>query len=234
MYVHECPYKEREVTTVIETATRGTSVPRTTGCGWRRDIDEATAVFLDVRPRLFQIAHRILGSVCEAEDVLQDVWLRWQRADRRVVANPTAFLVTITSRTAINVARSARMRRETLNLPLMEPAEAALDPAEVAERGEAVESAVLILLQRLSPYERAAYVLREAFDYPYYRIAEILHLRADNTRQLVSRAHAGLASQRDRPVTPAGHRRLHRAFVSAAATGRLTDHETVLVAQAGR
>src|SRR5262249_25573452 len=134
---------------------------------WRRDLDEAACVFLDLRPRLFQIAFRILGNVCEAEDVMQEVWLRWQGTDRTLVVNPTAFLVTVTTRMAINVARSARLRHETLDPVIVEPRDCALDPQEVAERGEAIEHAVLILLERLSPSERAAWVLREAFDYPY-------------------------------------------------------------------
>jgi RNA polymerase sigma-70 factor (ECF subfamily) len=201
---------------------------------WRWDLDDAAWLYLRVRPRLFQIAYRILGSVCEAEDVLQDVWVRWQATDRRVVLNPTAFLVTMTSRMAINVARSARLRRESLDADFRDPTAEGVDPQDAAERGEAVEIAVLILLQRLTPAERAAYVLREAFDYPYPRIAEILKLQAANTRQLVRRAHVGLASQRRRPVTSASHRRLHRAFVSAATTGRLSDLETLLAAEVSR
>ena len=197
---------------------------------WHGELDEAALDFLAVRPQLFQVAYRILGNTWEAEDVLQEVWLRWQRTDRTVVQNPRAFLWTMTSRMAINVARSARFRRETSGAGFPEPEGGGADPQDVAERGEAVELAVLILFERLTPSERAAYVLREAFDYPYQRIAEILQLRSDNTRQLVKRAHDRLASQRRRPVNSDSHRRVHRAFVSAAATGRLADLETVLAA----
>jgi RNA polymerase sigma-70 factor (ECF subfamily) len=197
-------------------------------------LDDAATTYLDLRPRLFSIAYRILGNTCEAEDVLQDVWVRWQATDRDAVLNATAFLVTMTSRMAINVATSARVRRECFDLERTDPAGDAVDPQDVAERSEAVEIAMLILLQRLSPSERAAYLLREAFDYPYPRIAEILQTQAANTRQLVRRAHLGLASQRRRPVTSASHRRLHRAFVSAASSGHFRDLELVLATDAGR
>ena len=199
--------------------------------GWRGDLDEAAVLFLDRRPRLFAIAYRILGNVCEAEDVLQEVWLRWQATDRTVVLNPSAFLATMTSRLAINVVQSARSRHETLDPGFADAGGQERDPADAVENAEAVELAVLVLLERLTASERAAYVLREAFDYPYHRIAEILHLRAANTRQLVKRARDGVVSQRRRPVTSVTHRRLHQAFVSAATTGRLGDLETLLAAE---
>src|SRR6476660_721033 len=131
-------------------------------------LDDAASIFNGLRARLFGIAYRMLGSAAEAEDVVQDTWLRWQATDRSVVLDPTAFLVTTTTRLAINVAQSARARRETYVCPwLPEPVDTSADPALGAERGEALEFAVLLLLERLPPVERAAYVLREAFDYPY-------------------------------------------------------------------
>src|SRR5207244_2112561 len=131
-------------------------------------LDQATSVFTQARPRLFGIAYRMLGSAAEAEDVVQDTWLRWQDADRPAIANPPAYLSLITTRLAINIAKSARSRRETYIGPwLPESLDTGIDPALEAERGEALELALLLLLQRLTPVERAAYILREAFDHPY-------------------------------------------------------------------
>lgn len=193
------------------------------------DLEYATSVFLTARPRLFKVAYRVLGSVCEAEDVMQDVWLRWQRTDRTVVANPPAFLATMTARLAINVAKSARRRHETCVGPwLPDRAGTSVDPQTEAERGEAVEQAVHLLLERLSPSERAAYVLREGFEYPYRQIAEALQLGAANARQLVSRARQRLAADRRQPVTTTTHRRLLQALVAAAGGGDLAELEQLL------
>jgi RNA polymerase sigma-70 factor (ECF subfamily) len=150
-----------------------------------------------VRARLFGIAYRMLGSTAEAEDVVQDVWLRWQMVDRSVVRDAAAFLATTTTRLAINVMQSARSRRETSAGPwLPEPVDTNANPASGAELSEALESAAQILLEKLSPTERAAYVLREAFDYPYRKIAHVLRLKEANTRQLVTRARQHLAGHR--------------------------------------
>lgn len=154
----------------------------------------AEAVFRNARGRMFGIAYRMLGSVSEAEDILQEVWIRWQTYDRSKVQNAQAFLATTTTRLAINVLQSARVRRETYVGPwLPEPVDTSGDPALGAERGEALEVAVLMLLEKLTPTERAAYVLRQAFDYPYEQIAEIIGQTNANVRQLVSRARKHLA-----------------------------------------
>lgn len=151
--------------------------------------DDGLSVFISMRPRLYGIAYRMLGSAVDAEDVVQDAWMRWQTTNRSVVLNAPAFLVTTANRLAINVAESARSRRETyVGLWLPEPVDSTADPRLRAERGEALELAVLLLLEKLTPAERAAYTLREAFDYPYREIAEILQLTEANTRQLVTRA----------------------------------------------
>ena len=195
------------------------------------ELEQAASVFVGVRPRLFEIAYRILASVSEAEDVVQEAWLRWQRTDRSIVLNPTAFLATTTTRLALNVAQSARSRRETYADPwLLERADPRIGPEAHAEQGDAVDHAVLLLLQKLTPPERAAYVLREAFDYPYQRIAEVLNLGAANTRQLVRRAHNHIDDERRRPVNPIMHRRLVMAFGAAAHAGNLTDLEQLLAA----
>ncbi|MER6321885.1 MULTISPECIES: RNA polymerase sigma-70 factor [Streptomyces] len=194
-------------------------------------LEKATEHFVAARPRLFGIAYRVLGSTVEAEDVLQETWLRWQQADRAGVVEPAAFLTTMTTRLSINTARSARVRRETYVGPwLPEPVDTSADPQMGAERAEAVELAVLHLLERLNPVERAAYVLREAFDYPYGQIAEMLETSPANTRQLVSRARKHLAAERGERVGASEHRRLLDVFLTAARTGDLRALEDVLAA----
>ncbi|MFD5281688.1 RNA polymerase sigma-70 factor [Streptomyces rubrogriseus] len=194
-------------------------------------LDQATKDFLSARPQLFGIAYRVLGSAAEAEDIVQETWLRWQSTDRSKVHEPAAFLTTVATRLAINVAQSARVRRESYVGPwLPEPVDTTQDPHLGAERAEAVEMAVLLLLEKLNPVERTAYVLREAFDYPYGRIAEILETTEANTRQLVSRGRKHLAAERKEAVTPTAHRRLLEVFLSAARTGDLSGLEDVLTA----
>ncbi|MFI2205149.1 sigma-70 family RNA polymerase sigma factor [Streptomyces sp. NPDC020192] len=194
-------------------------------------LDEAAEAFQRLRPRLFGIAYRVLGSVSEAEDVVQDVWVRWQGTDRSTVLDPGAFLAKTTTRLAINVAQSARVRREAYVGPwLPEPVDTSVDPQVGAERGEALELAVLLVLQKLNPVERAAYVLREAFEYAYDEIAGILQLTQANTRQIVSRARKRLAAERRDPVDTAHHRRLLDAFVAAARHGDIAALENVLSA----
>ncbi|WP_210571989.1 RNA polymerase sigma-70 factor [Streptomyces sp. GESEQ-4] len=194
-------------------------------------LDQATKDFLSARSRLFGIAYRVLGSAVEAEDIVQETWLRWQNTDRAKVNEPLAFLTTVATRLAINLAQSARVRRESYVGPwLPEPVDTAQDPQLGAERAEALEMAVLLLLERLNPLERTAYVLREAFDYPYGRVAEILEITEANARQLVSRGRKHLAAERKERVTPAAHRRLLEVFLSAARTGDLSVLEDVLTA----
>jgi RNA polymerase sigma factor (sigma-70 family) len=167
-------------------------------------LEEGLSAFLSVRPRLFGIAYRMLGSPTEAEDIVQDAWVRWQTADRSAVRDAPAFLATTTTRLAINVIQSARCRRERyVGSELPEPVDMSADPSLEAERSEALEFASLILLEKLSPAERAAYVLREAFDCPYREIASILRLREANTRQLVTRARQHVADGRRTPVSSA-------------------------------
>lgn len=193
-----------------------------------RTDDDALAVFVRTRPRLFGIAYRMLGSAAEAEDVVQEAWLRWQGADRSVVLDPPAFLATTTTRLAINVAQSARSRHETYVGPwLPEPVDTGADPTLGAERGEALELAVLMLLEKLTPTERAAYVLREAFDYSHREVAEILQTSEANARQLVTRARKHIADERRATVSPDEQRRLLAAFVAAAQKGDLAALENL-------
>lgn len=194
--------------------------------------DEA-ADFQMVRPRLFGIAYRLLGRVADAEDVVQDVWLRWQGADRAQVHDRVAFLVKITTRLALNVALSARSRRE-VSVDSWFPARAssADDPTTAAERSAELGQAVLLLLQRLSPVERAVFVLREAFDYPFRDIAEALGISEANARQLGRRARMHLAEPRQTPVHQADRDRLLQAFLSAAQAGAVARLEHLLAADA--
>ncbi len=186
-------------------------------------LDQATSAFLSVRSRLFGIAYRMLGTAAEAEDIVQEAWLRWQSTDRSVVRDATAFLVTTTVRLAINLAQSARSRRETYIGPwLPEPVDTTADPTLGADRSEALELAVLTLLEKLSPNERAAYVLREAFDYSFRDIADILQLTEANTRQLATRARKHIADGRRTQVSPVEQRRFLEAFLVAAQNGDLT------------
>jgi RNA polymerase sigma-70 factor, ECF subfamily len=184
------------------------------------DLERAAAVFAGVRPRLFGIAYRMLASSAEAEDIVQEVWLRWQAYDRSSVRDAGAFLATVTTRLSINAAQTARVRHETYIGPwLPEPVDTGADPALGAERGEALEFALLLLLEKLSPPQRAAYVLREAFDYPYDQIADLVQLSEANVRQLVSRARKRLAADRREQVGAGEQRRLLAAFLEAAQDG---------------
>jgi RNA polymerase sigma factor (sigma-70 family) len=185
-------------------------------------IDDALAAFLGVRARLFGIAYRILGSAADADDIVQSVWLKWQMTDRSVVREPAAFLTTTAVRLAIKVAQSAHARRETYVGPwLPEPVDTSTDPYLGAECGDALELAVLVLLEKLSPNERAAYVLREAFDYPYGQIAETLQLTEPNVRQLITRARKHVRSERHAPASAGEQKRLLSAFISAAQEGNV-------------
>jgi RNA polymerase sigma-70 factor, ECF subfamily len=207
--------------------------PATTAERWSvgTDLDQAACVFVNVRPRLVEIAYRILGSGSETDDVVQEAWLRWQRTDRSVVRNPTAFLATTTARLALNVAQSARSRHETYAESwLLDQANPTIGPEARAERGEEIEHAALLLLRNLTPAERAAFVLREAFDYPYKQIGAALCLTTAHARQLVRRAHKHVVADRGRPVNASVHRRLVRALRSAARVGNLIDLEQLLAA----
>jgi RNA polymerase sigma factor (sigma-70 family) len=182
--------------------------------------DDGLSAFMSVRPRLFGIAYRMLRTAAEAEDVVQDVWVRWQTANRSSVRDAAAFLATTTTRLAINVMQSARSRTERCIGPeLPEPLDRSADPATQAGRREGLEAAVLILLEKLSPAERAAYILREAFDYTYREIAKALSLEEANARQVVTRARQHVTNGCRMPATSTEHKRLLEAFIAAATNG---------------
>ena len=180
------------------------------------------------RGRMFGIAYRMLGSASEAEDVVQDAWLRWSRVTDEV-RDSAAYLATIVTRLSLTALDSARSRRETYIGPwLPEPVATTTDPLLGAERGEALSLAVLLLLERLSPSERAAYVLREAFEYPYDEIAVVLETSAANARQLTTRARAHLDRERGATVSVQQRDRLLAGITAAAQSGDLAALEALL------
>jgi len=201
-----------------------------------RAIDTSTAepaidiaAFTEVRPRLFAIAYRVLQSAAEAEDVVQEVWLRWQQTNRGVVQDVPAFLATTTTRLCLNIAQSARSRRETLDGPwLPERIDTQANPELGAIRNAGLEHAIAMLLERLSPTERAAYILREAFDYSYSQIAAVLRIAEANSRQLVVRARKHLVEGRRSSFTATEKKRLLDTFIHAAQMGDLPALENVL------
>ena len=186
------------------------------------DSDGGLSAFTEVRPRLFAIAYRILQNSAEAEDVVQDVWLRWQLTDRNAVQDVPAFLATAATRLCLNIIQSARSRCETVvDVLLPEPVDTHADPEMGAIRGAGLKLAIMMVLERLSPAERAAYVLREAFDYSYRQIADVLRIAEGNSRQLVVRARKHLAEGRRASVSPTEQKRLLDAFIHAAHKGDL-------------
>jgi RNA polymerase sigma-70 factor (ECF subfamily) len=178
---------------------------------------------------MLAVAYRTLGDVAEAEDIVQDTWLRWQDADREVVRNASAFLTTTTKRLAINRVRTARTRREEpMKAWPAEPVDPDDDPGALAERRQGLESALRLLFEKLSPMERAAYLLREAFSYSYEQIARIVRATEANSRQLVTRARKHLAEERRVTVRETEMRRFVVAFLDAMQSGELAHLEAVL------
>ncbi|WP_314173664.1 RNA polymerase sigma-70 factor [Streptomyces winkii] len=188
---------------------------------------DGTAVFEEHRPVLLGVAYRMLGRVADAEDVVQDTWLRWASADRAEVRQPRAFLVRATTRLALDRLRSAQSRRETYVGPwLPEPlptdvrTEPVPDGAERVMLAESVSLAVLVVLESLSPLERAVFVLREAFGFPHEEIAAALDRSTAAVRQLAARARTHVAERTPRyQVDPAQQRELTRRFLDAASRG---------------
>ncbi|MEU8627304.1 RNA polymerase sigma-70 factor [Streptomyces sp. NPDC048669] len=177
------------------------------------------------RPRLEAIAYRLLGSASEAEDAVQDTFLRWQAADADRIEVPEAWLTKVLTNLCLNQLTSARARRETyvgqwLPEPLL-AGDSMLGPAETAEQRESVSYAVLTLMERLSPNERAVYVLREAFGHSHREIAEILDITESAGQQIFHRAKKHIAEGKPRTeVDEAATRRIVEEFLTAATSGR--------------
>lgn len=190
--------------------------------------DTLTECFEEHRPMLLGVAYRMLGRAADAEDVVQEAWLRWTAEDRAEVREPRAFLVRITTRLAIDRLRQAQVRRESYVGPwLPEPVVTDFGPTvpDTAERAllaDSVSLAVLVVLESLSPLERAVFVLREAFGFPYAEIATALDRSEAAVRQLAGRARRHVDEGRPRyDVDPAERRDLTERFLTAAAGGDL-------------
>ncbi|MFD1367370.1 RNA polymerase sigma-70 factor [Actinoplanes sichuanensis] len=185
----------------------------------------AVELFEGARPRLEAIAYRLLGSASDAEDVVQDTYLRWQTADRELIETPEAWLTKVLTNLCLNRLTSARARRETyVGQWLPEPVLAGdrmLGPSETVEQRESVSIAMLTLLERLAARERVVYVLREAFGHTHAEIAELLDLTEANCQQILRRARQHLAADRRRvEVDPAAARKVVEEFLAAALSGR--------------
>jgi RNA polymerase sigma-70 factor (ECF subfamily) len=192
---------------------------------------EPAGQFERYRPLLLGLAYRLLGSMWDAEDVVQDAYLRWTATDRTEIREPRAFLITVVSRLALDQLRSARVTREAYTGPwLPEPvATGALGPLDTAELRDTVAYATVHLMERLSPPERAVFVLREAFELPYDEIARILDTTASNCRQTYHRAGRHLASGRERfALAEDEHAKLLARFLEAARGGDLSGLTDVL------
>jgi RNA polymerase sigma-70 factor (ECF subfamily) len=183
------------------------------------------AEFDRYRPLLFSIAYRMLGSVADAEDILQEAFLRWHGAADGEIQSTRAFLVTIVSRLCINHLQSARVRREEyvgqwLPEPIVTGPQP--DPLEISRVDESLSIAFMVLLERLSPVERAVFLLREVFEYEYSEIAGMIGKDEANCRQILRRAHQHMAENRPRfKPSPESRQQLLTKFLQATTTGNL-------------
>ncbi|MFD6884110.1 RNA polymerase sigma-70 factor [Rhodococcus sp. NPDC060084] len=183
----------------------------------------AEDVFTEHRGLLFSIAYEITGSVADSEDVLQDSFMRWAGTDRAAVDNPRAYAAQIVTRQALNSLRSARRRREEYVGPwLPEPVLTVPDASGAIELAESVSLAMLLVLETLSPLERAVFVMREVFGFDHVQIAETVDRREDTVRQIAHRAREHVRARRRR-FTPAGEEanRVVVEFLAAATTGNV-------------
>ncbi|MGB5786910.1 MAG: RNA polymerase sigma-70 factor [Stenotrophomonas geniculata] len=188
-------------------------------------MDDSTALFTRLRPRLFGVAYRMLGSSHEAEDVVQDVWLRWHGADQLQIENPEAWLVATTTRRAIDALRLARHAREHyVGMWLPEPllTDDSSTPEYVQETASDLSLAFLNVLERLAPDARAAFLLHDVFDQDYEVVARTLDKTEATCRQIVHRARLQLRQERPRYNVPQEvHQKLMRRFAEAASSGDL-------------
>ena len=186
-------------------------------------MDDDVSAFNGLRPRLQKIAYRMLGSVAEAEDIVQDVWLRWHAAAREKIDNAEAWLVAVTTRVSIDRLRAAKTQREHYTgiwLPEPQMTGSPATPEEAVERSDDVSVAFLMLLERLTPEARAAFLLREVFDADYDEVARAIGKSEAACRQLVSRAKGQLREERPRNAVPQEtHHRLLQMFAQAVERG---------------
>lgn len=193
-------------------------------------------VFTTDRPLLFSIAYRMLGSASDAEDVLQDAWLRYRNADDSTIRSPRALATTIVTRLCLDRLKSARATREQYVGPwLPEPVlTSELEPDSMLQRAESITLAFLVLLEKLSPEERAVFLLKEIYEHEHAEIAEMLGITVENSRQLLHRAKAHLAGARPRLTgTPASRRAVAERFARAFAAGDASELTTLLASDVG-
>jgi RNA polymerase sigma-70 factor, ECF subfamily len=184
--------------------------------------------FLELRPALFGVAYRMLGSQTESDDILQEAYLRWSRADRSGIESPRAYLTTVVTRLSIDHLRKAKARRETYHGPwLPEPIVAAEDsPGSLSD---SLSLAFLVLLEELAPTERAAFLLHDVFGYGYADVAETLERNETACRQLVSRARHRIGERRHRfDADEARSQELMGKFVTACGTGDVSELMSLL------
>jgi RNA polymerase sigma-70 factor (TIGR02957 family) len=195
-------------------------------------MDDATLTFDSHRRRLQGIAYRMLGSVAEAEEVVQDAWLRWHEADKAGFDSAEAWLVTVVTRLSIDRLRAAKVQREHyIGAWMPEPTltESPDTPEESLERADNISVAFLAVLERLAPEARAAFLMREVFDADYEEVARTLGKSEAACRQLVHRAKAQVLEARPRyQVSRETHQRLLRAFADAAARGSMQDLKALM------
>jgi RNA polymerase sigma-70 factor, ECF subfamily len=181
----------------------------------------SAAAFEQHRGALIAIAYRVLGSFADAEDVVQDAWLRWSRTSREDVENPRGFLVRTVTRLAIDRLRRRRARREEYHgewLPEPLPTDPGLE--EQVELADSVSTALLLVLETLSPLERAVFVLREAFGFSHAEVADVVGRNEDAVRQLAHRARQHVSERRQRfRVDPGVHRTVTERFLAACMSG---------------
>src|ERR1044071_7802204 len=196
-----------------------------------------TDVFNSDRPLLFSIAYRMLGSASDAEDVLQDAWLRYRGVDASTIRSPKAFATTLVTRLCLDRLKSARATREEYIGPwLSEPVLTSEieGPDTMVQRAESVTLAFLVLLEKLSPEERAVFLLKEIFEYSHAEIGEILGTTSDNSRQLLHRAKTRLAEGRPRLTgTPESRRALAERFARAFTSGDGSELTALLAQDVG-
>lgn len=185
------------------------------------DADAVLAVFSAERGHLFAVAYRMLGSVADAEDAVQDAWLRWQRADHDAVREPASYLTTVVTRLCLDRLGAARRRRETYVGPwLPEPLVTEPDVAERTEQADSVSMALLVILETLSPAERSVFVLHDVFGHPYAEVAEIVERTEAACRQLGHRARRHVEARRPRfDPSPRQRWRTAEAFLTACEGG---------------
>jgi RNA polymerase sigma-70 factor (TIGR02957 family) len=184
---------------------------------------ETERVFAEHRGLLYAVAYRVLGSVTEAEDVVQDAWLRWSRVDSSAVSDAEGYLVRVTTRLAVDRLRSARVRRESYVGPwLPEPLLTSPDVAENVVLADSVSTAMLLLLEALSPVERAVFVLSEAFGYSHAEIAGFTGRSDASVRQIAHRARQAVSARRHRYDTdPEVRQQVTERFLEACLGGDL-------------